>query len=341
MRKGIVSWKWKDAENIQGNISIAVQSKNTMWIIITCNAEKHKWKWKVRQYPRAIEPVRIKRKMKQWNDIGILKSKNMYSCSYPRPTYPRASTFENATVGAGVAPKPMKDLVLPLDLKVETRGVDRLGKGTASDVNVIVEGVRVRVVKVGEGGKTNNVCEGVETAGIDSTMPTDALRKTLLRRWSGGTGQRNPARWRADGVVPCEVGRAVTSSSATGGFREEGTGGRILRLKGRFLCLGTRVGGWKVERIADIGGVAGGTFQSGAYGKQVWGLAGIDANLVALSVSSVSSGEVVVEVWRASPSDSPPTPSNSCSSFSSTRCSLRKLLFVLILAMDSVRLQGM
>jgi hypothetical protein len=104
----------------------------------------------------------------------------MYSRFYPKPTYPRTSTFENATVGVGSEPKPMKDLVLPLDLKVETRGVDMLGNGTAPEVNVIVEGVRV--VKVGEGGKTNNVCEGVEAAEIDSTMPTDALRKTLLRR---------------------------------------------------------------------------------------------------------------------------------------------------------------
>jgi hypothetical protein len=104
----------------------------------------------------------------------------LYSHFYPKPTYPHASTFENATVGVGSEPKPMKDLVLPLDLKVETRGVDMLGNGTVPEVNVIVEGVRVRVVRVGEGGKTNNVCEGVEE--IDSTMPTDALRKTLLRR---------------------------------------------------------------------------------------------------------------------------------------------------------------
>jgi len=74
----------------------------------------------------------------------------------------------------------MKDLVLPLDLNVETRGVERLGEGTASDVNVIVESVRV--VKVGEEGKTNNVCDGVEAAEVDSTAATDALRKTLLRR---------------------------------------------------------------------------------------------------------------------------------------------------------------
>ena len=89
----------------------------------------------------------------------------------------------------------MKDRVLPLDLKVETRGVDMLGNGTAPeklDVNVIVEGVRV--VKLGEGGKTNKVCEGVEAAGVDSTMPVDPLRKTLLRRRSGGARQRDSAR---------------------------------------------------------------------------------------------------------------------------------------------------
>jgi len=89
-----------------------------------------------------------------------------------------------------------------------------------------------------------------------------------------------------------------------------------------------------------MGGVIGGVFQSGANGGQVRRLPETDANWVALSVSSLSLGEGVVEVWRASPSDSPPTPSNSCSSFSSTRCSLRILLFVLVLAMDSVRLQG-
>ena len=59
--------------------------------------------------------------------------------------------------------------------------MDRLGKGTAPgkfDVNVIVEGVRV--VRVGEGGKTNSVWEGVEE--LDSMTLVEALRKTLLRR---------------------------------------------------------------------------------------------------------------------------------------------------------------
>ena len=70
---------------------------------------------------------------------------------------------------------------------------------------------------------------------------------------------------------------------------------------------------------------------------------GIDIGWYLLSPSS---GEgVVVEgssAWlrRISWSKSPPIPSNSSSSSSSTRCSLRKLLFVLLLAMDGVRLRG-
>ena len=78
--------------------------------------------------------------------------------SYARPTWPRTSTFEKATVGVGGAPNPMNDRVRPLEWKVDTRGVDKLGKGTGPatfDISVIVEGVRV--VSVGDGGKTNNV----------------------------------------------------------------------------------------------------------------------------------------------------------------------------------------
>jgi len=128
----------------------------------------------------------------------------------------------------------------------------------------------------------------------------------------------------------CGVRLAVTSSSTTDRFGEDGTGGRILRLIGRFLRIGRRV-------IASIDGMKG-AFRSGADGGQIERLVGIDANWNALSVSS---GEVVVEAWVRRPwSNSPPIPSNSCSSFSSTRCSLRMLWFVLVLAMDSVRLRG-
>lgn len=84
----------------------------------------------------------------------------------------------------------------------------------------------------------------------------------------------------------CDVGRAVTSSSTTDGFGEDGTGGRILRLMGRFLFIGRRV-------IANIDGMKG-AFQSGADGAQIEGLVGIDVNWDALPVSS---GEVVGEAW--------------------------------------------
>jgi len=53
----------------------------------------------------------------------------------------------------------MKDLLFPLLLKVDTRGVCSIGNGMGLegfDNNVIVEGPRV-LVNVGEGGKTNNV----------------------------------------------------------------------------------------------------------------------------------------------------------------------------------------
>lgn len=52
----------------------------------------------------------------------------------------------------------MKDRVRPCERKVETRGVVRLGNGTGVltlEVRVMVEGVRV--VSVGEGGKTKRV----------------------------------------------------------------------------------------------------------------------------------------------------------------------------------------
>jgi len=73
--------------------------------------------------------------------------------------------LEKAVVGVGMLPRPMNDLVRPpWDLKVDTLGVDKLGKGTTPvklDVSVIVDGVRV--VNVGEGGNTNSVCEGVDS----------------------------------------------------------------------------------------------------------------------------------------------------------------------------------
>jgi len=66
----------------------------------------------------------------------------------------------------------MKDRRRPSVLKVETRGVAKDGKGKDTfDVSVIVDGVRV--VKVGDGGNTKRVCEGVET--IETGLGLDTL----------------------------------------------------------------------------------------------------------------------------------------------------------------------
>lgn len=69
---------------------------------------------------------------------------------------PRTSTREEATVGVAGAVRPMYDFRRPSDLNVDTRGVDRVGKGYEFDVIVSVEGVRV-AASVGDGGKTNRV----------------------------------------------------------------------------------------------------------------------------------------------------------------------------------------
>jgi len=84
-------------------------------------------------------------------------------------------------------------LLVSLERKVDTLGVDMLGNGTGAAgfiVSVIVDGVRAvnEDEEVGEGGKTNSVCEGVETTlFIDSVELPDAvdapeaLRSTLCR----------------------------------------------------------------------------------------------------------------------------------------------------------------
>lgn len=52
----------------------------------------------------------------------------------------------------------MNDFVLPCERKVDTRGVDRVGNGTAPfrfEVRVMVDGVRVLGIE--SGGKTKRV----------------------------------------------------------------------------------------------------------------------------------------------------------------------------------------
>lgn len=74
-----------------------------------------------------------------------------------KPTHPRASTRDEATVGVTGAPTPMNDLRRPSLLKVETRGVAVVGNGRDEfDMIVMVDGVR-EAARVGDGGNTKSV----------------------------------------------------------------------------------------------------------------------------------------------------------------------------------------
>jgi hypothetical protein len=75
------------------------------------------------------------------------------------PTHPRTSTREKAVVGAAGA---MKDRGRPRDPLIDKRGVFRLGNARVFTlgVRIIVEGAALGRAS-GEGGKTNNVCDGV------------------------------------------------------------------------------------------------------------------------------------------------------------------------------------
>jgi len=79
----------------------------------------------------------------------------------------------------------MKDLVRPCALKLDTRGVDKLGNGSGPLLSVIVEGVRLAVARpdVGDGGKTKRVCEGVESPEIwPGTVRFAALDAAFVTR---------------------------------------------------------------------------------------------------------------------------------------------------------------
>lgn len=108
-------------------------------------------------------------------------------------TKPRASTLENAVVGVGGAPRPIKDLVRPCARNVDTRGVADEGKGTPTfDVKVIAEGVLVGMPEEasGDGGNTKSVWEGVKRtfgeAEVDRLWVREACFTMLLRKCNGG-----------------------------------------------------------------------------------------------------------------------------------------------------------
>jgi len=79
--------------------------------------------------------------------------------SYFIPTHPRTSTREKAVVGAAGA---TNDWGRPRDPLLNKRGVFMHGKARVLTlgVRIIVEGAALRRA-LGEGGKTNNVCDGV------------------------------------------------------------------------------------------------------------------------------------------------------------------------------------
>jgi hypothetical protein len=160
-----------------------------------------------------------------------------------KPTYPRASTFENAVVGVTGGPTPMNERVRPCNRKVDTLGVAAVKKGIREFIldNVMVDGVLV--VVVGEGGNTNNVCEGVEMAGGGTAGCWDVVFtffSKLLRKVSGGGASFRGAA-RARGVTELAINFVCVSDfdgargassriSATG---DEGTGERTLMGGGR------------------------------------------------------------------------------------------------------------
>lgn len=109
----------------------------------------------------------------------------------------------NAVVGVIGVPTPINDLVRPCFLNVVILGVESVGNGTIPFlapptagvvVNITADGVRV--VRVGEGGKTKRVWWGV--ADVKTVEDSGAL--DFRSRWSGGgTGLRDSVRCRRPG----------------------------------------------------------------------------------------------------------------------------------------------
>ena len=139
-----------------------------MWVLLLQTSGEHR----VQHMKRQMKGYNTQQRRRQQRPLLVISV--LLTCyswhttaadPYSRPNQPRASTREYAVVGATDAPIPMNDLVRPFEELVATRGVACDGNGNALvgtlDVTVIVAGVRIAVANVGDGGKTNNVCEGV------------------------------------------------------------------------------------------------------------------------------------------------------------------------------------
>ena len=166
----------------------------------------------------------------------------------PRPpNQPRASTREEATVGVDGGGTPIKDRRRPSALNDETRGVAKGGKGSeAFDVSVMVEGVRVE--RVGEGGKTKSVWDGVDTAEVSFGLDGFC---TLIRRSAGGSAGLRASARRRRGFAGVGDGGELTAMMG-----DDGTGGRMDRLCG--LRVRTLESGRGVRSKFALTAVAGG-----------------------------------------------------------------------------------
>ena len=145
----------------------------------------------------------------------------------------------------------MNDLFRPPCVrKVEILGVLKLGNGRVEfDVSVMVDGVCI-VARVGEGGKTNNVCEGVADIGWLSEELEDDRELAPLRKAGGGSSSfLVDTRERGPGIA--------VAGSLIGVMGDEGTGGRTPTSGGgRRLVFGLvcdREGKSKVDRTAVAG----------------------------------------------------------------------------------------
>jgi hypothetical protein len=252
----------------------------------------------------------------------------------------------------------MNDLVLPCDRKVDIRGVDAVGNGTALvifEVRVMVDGVRVAGAK--SGGNTKNVWEGVSRAGgICLVLVAGKESFWGLRRWRGGEdGLRDSVRGRG-GMGSVEVGATVDMGDDGTGGRSPSGGGRRLtfaarddgcdgRLKEDFVTELGVVGIWNdVRNVGTEGGgrgVASGRAVSGVNGA-VRSVPGRPSQRDSLDIEQDSRSPLELLCRELGQSKPPPTPNNSSSSSSSTRFSLNTLpVEVILLATDPARLRSL
>jgi len=194
-------------------------------------------------------------------------------------------------------------------------------------------------VTVGEGGKTNSVCEGnAEMGGYfdgDVLVGNAMLLRLSCSLSGGGTCFRDRCfRRRGDGLLSCTA-TGVTGEGGTGGSAPS-EGARRLPFPGAILkCrpAGTRD---TLKESLETGAESGG--EEFVHGR---GTRASREGVLRVLVSPGEPGDSLDKEGlrrgsRAS-SKAPPMPNNSGSSSASTRSSLKTLPVVRMLAMEPVR----